>query len=164
MHKEELTKKTRDQSLFEFLEALQQEYIQGELRLKIYPKSKDKKYWKKVLAYKETKIKDIAKRNSLPNIFDDESIKSGYRDKLIRQTGMPSFVYKDQSDMDEFLSKDFLYYYSRGSEVRVLIGNGEVEVGTLENSPELGQSSMMVRVRGSQEATAHAIEYITRIL
>lgn len=164
MHKEESRQKTRNQSLFEYLEALQIEYLQAEIRLKIYPKTKDKKFWKKVLLHKESKIKDIASRNSLPHIFDEVSIRDRYRSQIVNSTGMPSFSYKDEADREEFLIKDFRYYFNRDSEVRVLVGGGEVSVGTISEAPELGQASVGVKVRGDQNTTMHAIEHVTRIL
>jgi len=156
--------KTRDQSLLEYLDALQAEYIQAELRRKIYPKPKDKKYWDKVLLHKEVKIRDIAGRNDLPCIFTDERVKKQYRSSIIRDTGIPNFFYKNLEDRAEFEVKDFRYYFSCGSEVKVLVGNGRIAVGTISSNPQLGERVVIVKLKGDAEPTPASIEHVTRIL
>ena len=156
--------KTRHQSLYEYLEALQQEFIQAELRRKIYPKPKDKKFWDKVLEHKEAKIRDIAQRNGLPCIFTDSIIGDQYKAKLVRETGIPCFFYKNEVDRAEFELKDFRYYYGTGSEVKVLIGDGEVSIGKIVKTPNFGEDAIVVKLRGESEEHITLIEYVTRIL
>lgn len=159
------TEKTRDITLYEYLDCLQLEYIQAELRSKIYPKPKDKTYWKKVMSGKKAKIDDIAGRNGLPTIFTDNLIKDQYRAKIVNDTGIPSFIYKEASiDDDEFKEKDFCYYYSIDNEVKVLVGNGEVSVGRITQSAYLGDQTVKVKMRHEDQESIHPIKYVTRIL
>ena len=64
-----MSEKTRNLSVYEYLKELQVEYIVFELRRKIYQSQKDRRHFEKVLNFKETKIKDIARRNCLKSIF-----------------------------------------------------------------------------------------------
>lgn len=156
--------KTRHQSLFEYLEALQLEHIQAEVRRKIYPKPKDKVFWEKVLSHKKEKIIDIASRNGLPSIFDDELVKNQYRSKIFPETGFPTFFYKDDIDKAEFELKDFKYYFSAGSEVKILQELGKIVIGKIVKAPKFGEDVVLVRIKGSSEETLCSITYVTRIL
>ena len=156
-------KKTRHQSLYEHLESLQLEYIQAELRRKIYPKQKDKNFLDKVLKYKKLKIDDIARRNSLPSIFSSKTVKDQYRNKIWNDIGIPSFIYKDEINREEFELKDFRYYFASGSEVKVLL-DGAVGVGEIIQSPNIGDEFITIKLKGDQESRAFPIDYITRIL
>jgi hypothetical protein len=156
--------KTRNQSLYEYLDALQLEFIQAELRRKIYPKPKDKRFWDRVLEHKEFKVKDIAQRNGLPCIFTDEKIREQYRLKIFNETGIPSFFYKDEYDRAEFEIKDFRYYFSAGSEVKVLVGNGEVSIGKVAANPIFGEDAVRIKFKGESEEYVTSINYVTRIL
>ena|SRR6266478_5669375 len=74
--------KSRDLSVFQLFEILQEEFLICELRSRIYPISKHQEYWKQTMEKKKEKILDIAKRNSLPCIFDDHRIKQDLKKEL----------------------------------------------------------------------------------
>jgi len=156
--------KTRNQSLYEYLEALQLEFIQTELRRKIYSKAKDKKFWEKVLVKKEAKIKDISSRNGLPSIFNNDAIKAQYRSKIFNETGIPNFFYKNDIDKYEFELKDFKYYFSSGSEVKVITDIGKITIGKISKQPKLNDTTISIKFRGEEQEQICSIEYVTRIL
>lgn len=123
--------KTRNLSVYEYLKELQIEYIVLELRKKIYPSSKDKAYFDKVLGFKKPKIEDIALRNSLKTIFEDLKLKKDYSLKVYRE-GYPDFHYKTEQQREEFQLKDLQYYYSVGADVRFVVEN-ENHIGKIKS-------------------------------
>ena len=101
----------------EYLRVLQIEYIQNEIRKKIYSK-KNKDYYKKVLQFKEEKIKDIGHKNTLPTIFDDEILRNEFIELVYSRIGYPTFL------TEEELS----YYFARQCEVKI-VENDVVSIG-----------------------------------
>lgn len=99
--------KDKDLDLMEFLEILQYEYFQCEVKKKINPSPADKRYYQKVMVGKERKIKDIAKRNGLESIFSSEKVREKFYD----------MVYKKGRAIPEvkFTAKELDYYYSIGA-------------------------------------------------
>jgi hypothetical protein len=125
--------KSRNQSTFEFFEMLQIECLVAELRIKIYPKLKDKEYWKKkVYEGKKATILDIANRNRLPTIFDDDQLEQALKQRIYRADSYPIFVYRDENHRNNQEYYDLLYYYNKGSEVRFEYF-GEVKVGRVKD-------------------------------
>jgi hypothetical protein len=132
--------KSRHQSLYDFMECLQLEYITVELRSKIYPSASDKKYYRKVMGYKMEKIQDIALRNDLPTIFNSEEKKREIYEKTYSKFGVPAFAYKDQEDKDKFIEQDLLNYFAVGSEVRVCKGDNAIEIAVIADNDKLVES------------------------
>ncbi len=124
-------RKSRDLSINQFFETLQEEYIICELRVKIFPYEDHKKYWRDIAAKKKVKILDIAKRNLLPCIFDDKRIKQDYEKKIIVEVGFPKFYYIDDKHKDTQAMWDKRNYYSKDAEVKV-IEEGKVIVGKID--------------------------------
>lgn len=139
------TFKDKDQSIYEFYETLQMEYLVCELRRKIYPRDKDKKYYGKTALHKEKKIKDISERNHLPSIFNDETLKKSLMDRIFGEFGLPKFTYRNDEEKRELQPKDVYYYYNSGIEVRVKMEDG-VKVGTISQ----GVDAEWKHVDGSQ--------------
>lgn len=155
--------KSRHQSLYEYLECLQLEYITCELRKKVYFKRKDKSYYSKTMDRKKIKIEDIAERNHLPTIFNDDKIKEGMYSLVYKEHGYPEFIYNSEEDKVEFLEKDKENYYLKGSEVRVLMEDGYVEVGTIEDS-FFDEEIAHVKLRNHPETKPYPMDRVTRIL
>lgn len=114
--------KSRNQSIFEFFKTLQLECIVAELRTKIYPKIKDKEFWKGVYENKRITVLDIASRNKvnghpLPSIFTDEDILKEYKDEVYGEGGFPKFIYKNSEQEYSQGYLDHNYYYAKGVEV-----------------------------------------------
>lgn len=127
--------KDKDLSIFEFYETLQKEYIVCELRKKIYPRDKDKRYYGKTAEFKESKIKDISERNQLPSIFNSESVKKDITGRVFSEFGMPNFMYRNNAEKLELKPKDIYYYYNEGVEVKVKTEAG-VKVGVISRGVE----------------------------
>lgn len=139
--------KTRHISIYQLFERLQIEYIVAELRKKIYPRAKDKDYYKKIMAFKEEKVRDISKRNNLPSIFNDSIIREKMY-ALVYTKGYPNFHYEGAINAESFKEKDLLYYYNVGSEVRINYDNSNVEVGVIRNC-DFQRNLVEVDVRNS---------------
>lgn len=99
--------KTRNLSVAEYFDVIQQEYYIAEFRKKIYYNPKDKRYYGRVMGHKAEKIKDIAERNHLDSIFTSDRKAAEIRGSLFDVTGRPRF---DMTDADRE------NYYSTGNE------------------------------------------------
>lgn len=123
--------KSRNQSTYEFFEILQIEYLVAELRVKIYPKLKDKEFWKRTCEGKKATILDIAGRNRLPTVFDDDQLEQALKQRIYRNESYPLFVYRDENHKNNQEYYDLLYYYNKDAEVRFDYF-GEVKVGRVK--------------------------------
>lgn len=124
--------KSRNLSVYEFFNVLQLEWIVAELRIRIYPKKKDKEYWGKVKEGKRVIIESIAEKNHLPTIFSDDEMKRAFELKIYLPEGAPNFVYKDDDNKKGQEPFDLIYYFSKGSEVR-FDWYGDVRVGKIKS-------------------------------
>jgi hypothetical protein len=88
----------RNLSILDFLKQLQTEYLLYELRIKIYPSSEDKAKFRGILEYKENKIIDICKKNSLDNMFTNGDILKEIEEEFYDQFGNP----KNLSNRDKY--------------------------------------------------------------
>lgn len=133
--------KSRNQSLYDFLQCLQLEYVSAELRSKIYPSQNDKRYYKKVMSFKLDKIEDIAQRNGLPTIFNNQEEKQEVYAKTYTSFGLPQFSYKDENDQEKFEESDLLNYFCEGGEVKILQEDESLgfEVGIIVDNDKLKQ-------------------------
>jgi len=171
--------KSRNLTIFEYFEKLQLEYIVAELRKKIYPVIRDKKYYERVMKAKKEKILDIASRNTLPSIFDTEIDEGDTRiemyQKIYKEEGLPKFLYRDETDRDRMMyvndqggsAKEYSYkeldiinYYMKGSEVKVIL-EGITHIG---NIVDFNVVAELVEVRLREETRNYPMEKVTRIL
>jgi len=93
-------------STFELLCDLQEEYIQTLIRIKVYPRKKDKVFFKELLAKKESKIDSISKRNRINTLLDSSEEKSFWWGKVLQDFGMPNFNYTNKYDMPSYFGKE----------------------------------------------------------
>lgn len=99
--------KTRNLSVAEYFEVLQEEYMVAEFRKKVYFAPNDKAFYIRVMQHKRNKIENIAKRNNLDSIFSSEKKHKEVYDRLFDHLGKPKFT------MNE---KDVSNYYNPGNE------------------------------------------------
>lgn len=99
--------KTRNLSVAEYYQQVQKEYLIADFRRKVYFSPKDKEYWKRVVAYKEKRIKDISERNGLKSILNDKEKYAELKSMLFDSKGKPKF---------ELTKDDVRNYYSVGNE------------------------------------------------
>ena len=155
--------KSRHLPLLDLFETLQVEYLVAELRHKIYPKVKDKKYWKeRVMDGKKASIEAIAEKNHLPTIFTDGEMLRSFEKKVYRDQSLPCFTYRDAEHEQAQSYWDLYYYYAIGSDVRVQVYD-ETKVGkiTKEYIP-YKDNTVFVNINGVQ--SEYPISSVTRIL
>lgn len=99
--------KSRNLSKSEYFDAIQREYIIADFKCRFYNKTKDKEYYAKVARFKAEKINDIANRNNLISVINDEQKYKEVRKTLINELNQPLF---EMSDID------LLNYYREGCE------------------------------------------------
>ena len=99
--------KTRNLSISEYFNVLQEEYLIAEFRKKIYYSPKDKAYYGRVMMHKRNKIENISKRNNLESIFTSDKKYWEVYNKLFDHSCRPKFL------MNE---KDVTNYYNPGNE------------------------------------------------
>lgn len=155
-------KKSRNISILSYFNILQIEYLQAELRSKIYPKKKDKKYWgERVMEGKKTTIEEIAERNNIPSIFTDETMLREFQKKIYRDKSYPLFTYRDQEQKEQQEYLDLKYYYYVGSEVRIETLN-EVMIGKVSREYTLHDQLVYVEINGKEEK--FPVSEVTRVL
>lgn len=103
----ESKKKTRNLSVAEYFIVIQKEYLIAEFRKKIYYSKNDKAYYQRVMDGKKKKIEQIAKRNMLDDIFNNEKKMEEMRNDLFDHLGKPKFSLTDT---------DLKNYYAVGNE------------------------------------------------
>jgi hypothetical protein len=170
-------RKTRNQTLFQYLESLQTEYINAELRKKIYPIVKDKRFYERTMKWKRQKIEDIAQRNELPTIFTNSEEKSRIYEKTYTKYGLPNFLYRNESEIVEFRKWDVINYFAKEAEVKLDEGEGKVSVGTIVDNSDISaiffdhtdvidynKNVVIVKVKGEAAQKPYLIKHISRIL
>lgn len=154
--------KSRNLSVVELFEILQSEYVVCELRAKIYPLDKHKDYWRDLMGKKKVKIIDIAKKNALFSIFDDERIKIDYDKKIIPDLGFPNFIYKD--DAQRLLQEkwDIHNYYLPNTEATVYDSDSSKFVRGVIKSVDFANQKIKVEINTTIKE--FDLESITRVL
>ena len=157
--------KSRNLGIYQFFEIIQLEAIVADLRSKIYPRIKDKNYWKKVYEYKKKTTSDIAERNKaegveLPSIFTDEEVLKSYKSKIFGEGGYPKFLYKDKEQELQLSYYDSQNYYARGSDVLAKI-NGEVKIGKVHYYQP---NQKTIKISHDEGIVELSINLVTRIL
>jgi len=167
--------KSRHQSLYDFLQALQLEYVSAELRSKIYTSNSDKRYYKRVMSHKKEKIEDISLRNDLNTIFTDDSVKKEVYALTHTKFGIPTFVYRNDEDKAKFEESDLLNYFSVGSEVKIQGDDESVEIGIIvdaqqfenkwnDGNNDIDSIPIVVKKRRDQNEAIVLVSQISRIL
>lgn len=104
-------KKTRNLSVAEYFEVLQEEYLQAEFRKKIYYNPKDKAYYQRVMDYKAERITDIATRNCLTSIFNSTERLAEVRERLFLRNGKPRFAMNPVDERNYYMpGNEFSYH------------------------------------------------------
>jgi hypothetical protein len=155
--------KSRIIPIYEFFEILQLEWICADLRYKIYKRPNDKSYWKKVCDGKKNTIENIAIKNNLPTIFNDEDLYQHLKGSIYKDTSLPNFMYKDNENKINQGHWDIYYYYYRGSDVRFDLF-GESKVGNIKLFDTLNPTLVIVTIKGDTVEYSLPIEKVTRIL
>lgn len=156
------TPKSRHLPILEYYEILQMEYLNAELRKKIYSRLKDKNYWAKVMDGKKETIIKLAEKNSLPSIFSDDTMLREFQKKLYKDIGAPNFIYKDEKNRQEQEYWDLIYYFAKSSDVRVEV-NGEMKTGKITKE-FIPYKDFNVTVTIEGEEKTYSISIVTRIL
>ena len=120
----------RHLSPYEYLKQLQYEYVCSNLRNRLYNREVDKNYWAKIAETKKKKISEIAERNSLPTIFDDEDMLKYYNELVYLGKPFPSFYYRNEETKKRLIEWDHYHYYKINEYFRINL-NGEILVGQL---------------------------------
>lgn len=154
--------KSRQLSFIEFFKNLQREYIIAELRYKIYPKEKDKNYYKnREMAGKRATIDNISIRNNLKSIFSDPNLYRQYHDEMIGEWGLPCFLYRDTADRERRRRQDIINYFYRGSVVSVLNSDGSIDRGVIVTT-DLNKRVVVVTI--DNENISYPFDKVTREL
>jgi hypothetical protein len=154
--------KSRHLPILDFYENLQIEYIQADLRHKIYPKLKDKAYWGRVKEGKKATIEKLSsKNNDLPSIFSDVDMLRAFEKRVYRDISYPLFTYRDDNHRLEQEFYDIKFYYNQGADVRIDL-DGEVLIGKI--SKEYIPFNQQISVTISGKENKYPIKFVTRIL
>jgi hypothetical protein len=156
--------KTRDLSYYKYFEQLQLEYIQAEVRKKIYPSLSDKSFYKRVMEGKKEKIEDLAIRNNLKSIFNNENVKVEKYKLFFNESGLPNFFYRSDQDKTINSDKDKRYYYMVGSEVRVKDLENKEKIGKIDSVSFSTQTASIEFEEGKEFINIFDLDKITRIL
>ena len=156
--------KNRNISVFDFFKQLQLEYLSAELRFKIYPSKKDKKYWSsRVMEGKKVIIENIAHRNNLKTIFNDPETKEQYDCILIQRNKIPNFCYKDNNQKNEIHYFDLQNYFAIDSHVLFSLNeNSEDIIGKIKEYKPYNLFATVVNEDNKEFKVK--IEFIKRIL
>lgn len=158
--------KSRNIGIYQFFEILQLEAIVADLRSKIYPRIKDKNYWRKVYEYKKGTTFDIAERNKvegieLPTIFTDDEMLQEYKNRIFGSGGYPHFMYKDKEQELSQSYYDSQNYYAKDSDVICKDNDGVVKIGKVKYYQP---NSKKVKVTLDNKVVELDINRVTRIL
>lgn len=153
----------RNLSIYRYFEKLQREYVVAELRHKIYPKIKDKKYWGKVMEGKKKTIQDIALKNSLESIFSSKEKELKLRFEIYKDGGLPNFIYRDNNQKEQLHYFDKINYFAKNSEVRIKRKNAKDLIGSILFY-NFEEDIVTVEVLGENERLTICSENIVRIL
>jgi len=161
------TRKSRDQTFYNFFIILQKEYIVAELRKKIYSDAVGKAKSEEIMKGKKKKVFDIAMKNSLKTIFPNMNLgaESLYdedlRVKLYREIygdgGLPQFIYRDENQKGKLGIKDKKCYFMIEAEVV----DKEGKVGSLQDV-DFEKEKCWVKIE--DEIKEYNLDQIRRIL
>jgi len=159
-----MNEKTRNQTLTDYLECLELEYLMCILRSKFYLSDKDKRFYLKTAKLKESKINDIAKKADVRStIFTDLQFRQNLLQTITGQGGFPEFIYRNENSRKELSRKDFRYYYQEGAEVSVLLGEAHSSLGVVVSSNQQSMT-VSVKLRGESRAAIYTTSHVTRLI
>ena len=119
--------KTRNIPFCEYFDNLQREYIVAELRYKIYPRERDKSYYRdREMMGKRKTIEDISLRNNLSNIFNSPEKYKKFKSEIYNEIGLPNFIYRNEEDRAKRRPQDIINYFYRDIEVSYYEGDSLV--------------------------------------
>lgn len=125
------TTKSRDLSIFDYIEVLQEEYLCYDIRSKIYRFKDHKDYWNIVKEGKKRAITDICKRNTLPSIFTSPVEMERVGKKIYMGLCYPNFLYRDEKFRERWQDWDEKNYFSKGSDVKIELVAGTFVRGVI---------------------------------
>lgn len=152
--------KSRKQTVYEFFQTLQIEWIVADLRSRIYPQSSDKAFWSKVKQGKQVIIENIAEKNLLPTIFTDSEMKRALENTVYREKGVPKFLYKNEDHERIQKPLDLAYYYAKETDVRFEVF-GDQKVGKVKSY--IPFASTIVVAYDDQEISL-PVDEVTRVI
>lgn len=138
-----------------YYDELQREYIESEIREKIYPYDKHKKHYQELMKIKRVKIEDIAMRNNLKSIFNDKKTHAQFIKLIYPSMGMPKFKRFQKFDMQNF------YEVGRKAKAHISERESEYKVGTISNV-DLDNRVATIEIDGS--TTNIPLKFVTRII
>lgn len=145
--------KTRNIPHHDYLIALQKEYFVNEIKSKIYTKSKDKAFYRRVMSNKREKIEDISFKHRFKNIFNDKDTHNEFRQIMYPEFGIPAF---------ECSKLDIKYYFSKDTQVRVNTETG-TKIGTIMSVSE-DYKIIHVKLKGDPQIRPFLNHEVGRIL
>lgn len=158
---ERVSNKTRNLSIFEFLDVLQKEFICCELRFKTYTHERQREYWRETGEKKKEKIQSISQKHNLRNILDDQNIYRIVEFTVLGEFGFPKFIYKDENQKQQIQKWDVLNYYSSNCDVLVKIGDETKNAKAVKVEEISDNPIVLVDVQGQLMSIKG--EFITRI-
>jgi hypothetical protein len=151
--------KKQNLSTLQYLDKLNIEWWVNNFRKKIYPKIKDKEYYKRVCELKKNRIIEISQRNNIDCIFDNEEKMRLLNNKFKVDGGIPLF--------EGLNNLDLVNYYYPNSDCRVFLGNSEGKpiflLGKIKNFFK-DLNSVEVLLEGDSDPKTFLINKVARIL
>lgn len=155
--------KSRNLSIFDYIEILQEEYICFDIRSKIYRFKIHKDYWNLVKEGKKKSILEICKRNSLPSIFTSPIELERIGKKIFIGLPYPNFSYKDEKFRNQWEHWDEKNYFNRDANVKIEISEGAMLYGSIVKYDYVTKK-VVVRIREEDVIREVNKEQVTRIL
>jgi hypothetical protein len=153
---------SRRLSTYEYFENLQIEYLVCKLRARIYPSPSDKEYWNKIAEFKKNKFCEIAERNFLPTIIEDKDEEEFLKRKIYRNFTYPLFSYSGENQRRDLECTDLLFYYMKGSEIRIS-ENNEIRIAKIQFYKPFS-NTLTAKLIGTNELITAEISKCSRIL
>jgi hypothetical protein len=151
--------KKQNLSTLQYLDKLNIEWWVNNFRKKIYPKIKDKEYYKRVCELKKNRIIEISQRNNIDCIFDNEEKMRLLNNKFKVDGGIPLF--------EGLNNLDLVNYYYPNSDCRVFLGNSEGKpiffIGKIKSFLK-DLNSVEVLLEGDSDPKTFLINKVARIL
>ncbi len=122
--------KSRDIPLVELFSNLQLEYLSYKFRELLYEREQDIQKFHDICIKKREKIENLGFRNQHASIFSDKQKFDSYLSKFLNEWGLPNFCYRDDYQRKVKGHWDEVYYFSKGSLIKVKSENGILD-GTL---------------------------------
>lgn len=153
--------KSRHLSIVDYLEQLQKEYITAEIKYRVARTESDRLYHKTIMDHKKVKIVDIAERNKIKSIFNDDTVKHVMWDSVL-VFGFPKYEYRDFYQKKRLEDKDKTNYFDQNSDVKINIGT-EILLGKIKYVDFKNNVATCI-IRGSNEEKFISLDNIKRVL